>query len=102
MLAGSAACECGRPVVEGCPARTGARLAEAAMAATHSKSAGALTEEACRADKKARCDPQVPLYHKECKNTFQISHRRMDAGLFLPISKSIDHQSVTIVSTDSP
>ncbi len=36
-------------VREGCPARTGARLGDAAIAATHSSSAGALTEDACKA-----------------------------------------------------
>lgn len=88
--------------MEGWPPRTGARLAEAAMAATHSKSAGALTEEACRADKKARCNPQVPLYHLDCRPTVQTGHKHMDAGPFLPVSESIDHQSVTMASTDNP
>jgi len=36
-------------VRDGCPARTGARLGDAAIAATHSSSAGALTEDACKA-----------------------------------------------------
>ena len=36
-------------VREGCPARRGARLGDAAIAATHSSSAGALTEDACKA-----------------------------------------------------
>ncbi len=35
-------------VREGCPARTGARLGDAAIAATHSSSAGALAEAACK------------------------------------------------------
>ena len=70
------------PVEEGCPPRTGARLAEAAMAATHSNSAGALTEEACRADKKARCNPQVPLYHLNCRPTVQAGHKQWMLGRF--------------------
>jgi hypothetical protein len=35
-------------VTEGCPDKTGARLGDAAIAATHSSSAGALTEDACQ------------------------------------------------------
>ena len=40
---------CEACVREGCPASTGARLGDAAIAATHSSSAGARTEDACRA-----------------------------------------------------
>ena len=85
VLAWWATAECETGVMEGCPARSGARLAEAAIAATHSKRAGALTDEACRANMRATFVPQVPSYHRDCRLTAQIAHRHM-VGQFLPVS----------------
>ena len=46
-------------VMDGCPASTGTRLGDAAIAATHSSSAGARTDAACahiRFDKPTACN----------------------------------------------
>lgn len=49
VLPSAAGLVCEGCVREGWPARTGARVGDAAIAATHSSSAGALTEDACKA-----------------------------------------------------
>ena len=59
-------------VREGCPDRTGARLEDAAIAATHSSNAGALREDACKA-------PHLTSHAQQCQvYSYENMHALVD------------------------